>query len=178
MNKLMDLTLSLLGAIHKGDAIAKVMSVTLLSLMISPVTYAIDKLHKWQVDNEDYFIFVVGAIVIDLFLGILYHAFWLRDFSFKAMATGFITKMVIIVSAGYLFEGLNTLMVEQSVFRDYTIMIMRLMIFLYPAGSAFGNMYEMTGQKFPPVGFMNKLKQFSENTTINNERARTEKNHR
>ena len=141
-----------------------------MALMVSPLTWLLDKLSIWHLENETYVTFVVGAIVVDHLLGSAYHAFWKRDFSLKLNVTGLILKLFIVVSVGYLFEGLNMLMAHESVLKDYTVMVLRLMVFLYPAGSAFGNSYEMTGRKFPPVGFMDKLKQFSESATLNNKK--------
>lgn len=166
----MILIISLLSCIHKGTAFAKTISLLGMALMVSPLTWLLDKLSIWHLENETYVTFVVGAIVVDHLLGSAYHAFWKRDFSLKLNVTGLILKLFIVVSVGYLFEGLNMLMAHESVLKDYTVMVLRLMVFLYPAGSAFGNSYEMTGRKFPPVGFMDKLKQFSESATLNNKK--------
>lgn len=151
---------------NKGGGIAKFCSILSASIMLSPISFIGEKLYDWRIENEAYMGFVIGAIIVDHILGSMYHAFWKRDFSLKKNLLGFLVKVIILISMMYLFEGLNTLMAEQSILKDYTKMILRMMVFLYPAGSAFGNTYEMTGKKFPPVGFMDKLKQFSESNNI------------
>lgn len=138
-----------------------------ISLCLSPVAWLVDTFAQWQVNNSTYLGFVLGAIAIDHLLGSLYHAFWLRDFCIKKNLGGLFTKMVIVVSVGYLFEGLDALTPEATILKDYTVTVLRLMVFLYPAMSAFGNSYEMTGRKFPPYDIMEKLRKFTENATIN-----------
>lgn len=137
-----------------------------MALALSPLTWIIEKLGQWQVDNSTYVSFVIGAIAVDHILGSIYHAFFARDWSIKENVKGLLIKLLIVISIGYLFEGLDGLMVS-SILKEYTIMVLRLMVFLYPATSAFHNSYAMTGQKFPPMAFMEKLKRFSENATIN-----------
>lgn len=153
---------------HKGQILIQIKSLLMLSLMISPLTWVMDKLLHWQLQNESYVGFVVGAIVVDHLLGIIYHAFYARDFSMKKNISGLLRKLVIVVTVGYLFEGLDHLMTADSILKDYTVMVLRLMVFLYPAGSAFTNSYLITGKKFPPLAFMTKLKEFSKSATINN----------
>lgn len=167
----------LLAMIHKGGFVSKLFSIMALAFALSPITYLLDKFSTWQIANEDYVSFVVGAIVVDHLLGSVYHAFWKRDFSLRKNLVGLMLKLFIIITMAYLFEGLNALMSEKSILKDYTIMILRLMVFLYPAGSAFGNSYEMTGRKFPPVGFMEKIKQFSESATVNQDHATIKEQH-
>lgn len=156
--------------ILKSTVGLQIQKLLMLSLMISPFTWIVDRLAEWHIGNSDYVTFVIGAIIIDHILGSLYHAFWLRDFSFKKNIYGLLTKLIIVVCVGYLFEGLDTLMVKGSILKDYTVMVLRLMVFLYPASSAFQNSYEMTGKKFPPMAFMEKLKRFSESATINDKK--------
>lgn len=150
-----------------GSTGLQIKKLLIISLMISPITWLIDKLAEWHIDNSDYVSFVIGAIIIDHILGSIYHAFYAKDWSVKKNLTGLLVKMVIVVSVGYLFEGLDTLMVQESILKEYSVMVLRLMVFLYPASSAFNNSYIMTGKKFPPMAFMEKLKKFSENATLN-----------
>ena len=162
----MNYILYLLGILHTGSLLMKLKSSITLAIILSPITWVLDRLCSWHLDNHEYVSFVVGAIAIDHFLGTIYHAFYKRDFSIKKNLGGLLVKLVIVVTVGYLFEGLNTLMVHDSILKDYTVMVLRLMVFLYPASSAFGNSYVMTGRKFPPVGFMDKLKQFNQTIKV------------
>lgn len=154
--------------IHKGNLLVKMKYAFVASFYLSPFTFVINKITEWHLNNAAYASLVLGAIIIDHFVGTVYHAFFKRDFSMRKNITGLMIKIFVVIAMAYLFEGLNILMSQESILKDYTVMVLRLMVFLYPAGNAFGNTYEITGKKFPPVGFMNKLKQFSEQVTINN----------
>lgn len=143
---------------------------TFVALLISPFAMAIDKILEWQEVNVGYAILVLTAVAIDHILGTVYHAFWTKDFCFKKNVKGLVIKLLIVVSVGYLFEGLNMLMEDATFIVDYTLMTLRVMVFLYPAGSAFSNTYVMTNKKFPPMGFMEWLKRFTENAPKNKEK--------
>lgn len=144
--------------------LVKLKILAFISLTVSPFAMLLDKLIEWQELNIGYAVLVLTAVTIDHLLGTLYHAFWLRDFSFKKNVTGLITKLVIVVSIGYLFEGLHTLMESASLLVEYVVTTLRVSVFLYPAGSAFGNAYVMTDKQFPPMGFMEWLKKFAQNS--------------
>lgn len=159
--------LSLIGCIHSGTYFLRVKSLLLLSLTIAPLTMILNSLSGWYIDNEMYVTIVLGAIIADHLIGTIYHAFWLKDFSIKKNVLGLTLKIFLVVMIGFLFEGLNILIVHDNIIKDWVIVVLRLMVFLYPGGSAFANSYVMTGKKFPPVGFMNKLEEFSKNASIN-----------
>ena len=141
---------------------AKLKMLTIISLTITPLVWLLEKLTAWHMENSDYAIFVLTAVAIDHLLGSVYHAFWKRDFSIKKNLGGLLIKTMIVVSVGYLFEGLNTILEGSSFIKSYFVISLRLMVFLYPAGSAFSNSYLITNKKFPPMGFMETLKKFSD----------------
>ena len=141
---------------------AKLKMLAIISLTITPFVWLLEKLTAWHMENGDYALFVLTAVAIDHLLGTAYHAFWKRDFSIKKNLSGLLVKTMIVVSVGYLFEGLNTLLVGASLIKSYFVISLRLMVFLYPAGSAFTNSYLITNKKFPPMGFMETLKKFSD----------------
>lgn len=148
----------------------KIVYYLVLGLLLGIPTWIIESMTAWYIENDVYIIFTLGAILVDWTLGSIYHAFFKRDFSLKKNLLGLIFKVFIVIAVGYLFEGLNELIDKESILKDYTIITLRLMVFLYPAGSAFGNSHEMTNGKFPPMGFMGKLKKFSESATVNSEK--------
>lgn len=162
----------LAGLISRDDIILRIKTTIIMSFALSPVTWFLDRLTQWTIDNEEYVAIIVFAIAIDHLLGTLYHAFWAKDFSLKKNVSGLMVKLVIVVTMGYLFEGLNELMHDHEGLKEYTIMVCRLMVFLYPAGSAFRNSYEMTGRRFPPIGFMEKLEEFSKFKKPENEKQK------
>ena len=68
---------------------------------------------------------------------------------------------------GLLFEGVNHIIVAENFITDYLTIVLRLLVFMYPAGSAFVNSSTITNGKFPPSGFIQKLTKFQENININ-----------
>lgn len=153
--------LAKLALLYKGTLFLKVKTSFLLAVTISPATWLLDTLTSWHLQNQTYVAIVVGAIAADHLIGSIYHAWWAKDFTIKDNVKGLIIKLTMVVTVGYLFEGLNVLMRDADMLKDYTIMMLRLMVFLYPAGSAFSNSYIITGGKFPPLGFMEWFKKLN-----------------
>ena len=154
--------------IHKGVFLVKIKSSFSLALAISPIAYFAGKIADWTMMNEAYVVFVLMAIAIDHFLGTIIHFFIKRDFSIKKNIIGLLVKIGMVVSIGLLFEGINEMMKQdESFIISYFVVVLRLTVFMYPAGSAFMNSAIITKGKFPPIGWMNKLKKFQENLNLN-----------
>lgn len=150
--------------IHTGSMEAKIKAVTKVGVLLSPflllIESIIDNLTAWSIGNSTYIQVVLMAIIIDHVLGSIKHLFWTKDFSMKKNLTGIVIKVGLTIMCGFLFEGLNHLITEKSIVKDYLTITTRCVVFLYPAGSAFSNSSVISGGKFPPVGWMNKLKRF------------------
>lgn len=154
--------LTSLKMIHAGTLIVKLKATVKLGLMLSPIMFIWDKLSKWGVDNSEYITFVLIAIAIDHILGTFKHLA-LMQFSLKRNIVGLLTKLGLVVACGFLFEGLNVIVTRETLVKDYLIITTRLIVFLYPAGSAFGNSTFLSGGKFPPQAWLDKLKKFQNN---------------
>lgn len=150
--------------LHNGPLFLKFKSTFLLGLAVSPIAYIFDRIIKWGLTNQDYIYLVLGAIVIDHVLGSFYHAFIKRDFTWKRNFTGIAIKVSLVIMVGFIFEGLNHITKMDSFLQEYLIIVTRVSVFLYPAGSALMNSAEITGGVFPPLGWMDWLKRF--NTTL------------
>lgn len=152
--------------IHKGTLLIKLKSSLSLAAAFSPIAYVTEKIMHWSLANETYIWFVFVAIVVDHYLGTILHLIK-RDFELKKNAIGLITKISLVVAMGFLFEGVNEIVQEDSFVKSYLIITLRLTVFMYPAGSAFTNSSILTKGKFPPIGWMNKFKKFQENLDLN-----------
>lgn len=152
--------------IHTGSIFAKLKSTLFLGLSFSPIAYVIEKITDWSIANSDYILFVMGAIMADHILGSVVHAFYKRDFTWRKNIQGLGIKIGLAVTMGFLFEGINHLTSEVSFVKSYLIMVLRLAVFLYPAGSAAMNSAIITEGKFPPLGFLTKMKQFNKNLDL------------
>ena len=167
--------LSNLTAIHNGIATAKLKASMSLAFSISPIAYALEKITHWTLVNETYVLFVLTAIVADHMLGTIIHALVKRDFSFKKNIVGLITKIGLVVIVGFLFEGINQIIKEDLFVKTYLVIVLRLAVFLYPAGSALMNSAVLSNNKIPPVGFINKFNKFNKNLNIDELKNNTNK---
>ncbi|WP_425628883.1 hypothetical protein [Cellulophaga lytica] len=153
-------------AIHKGTAIAKAKATFMLSLFASPVVFLLDNITNWAVTNSAYIYFTGAAIIIDHILGTAVHLFVKKDFSAKKNIVGFLVKSALVVAVGILIEGFRAIGATDTVVFDYFNMFGRLMVFVYPAGSALMNSSIITKGVFPPTSFMERLTRFNKEMSL------------
>lgn len=137
------------------------LATTKISLIVTPFVYTIDKVVKWSVQNETYVMIVMGAIFIDWIFGSIKHIFFTKTFTLKNNAIGLIIKITLAVGGGFLFEGLNFLVSDSDTILSIMKTITRVIVFMYPALSAFENIYIVSGEKFPPKAWMERLKKWN-----------------
>lgn len=158
--------------IHTGSYVIKIKAVFQLSIVTGVFATLFDYITDWTIDNQLYIFFVFSAIVIDHLLGSIKHAFLLRDFTFKKNISGLAIKIGLAVTIGFLFEGVNHIFSSDNILKSYIEIVLRLMVFLYPAGSAFMNSAALTNGKFPPIGWINKLNAFNKDLDLNSFREK------
>ena len=152
--------------IADGDLSTKFSGALKVSLIISPFIFVWDKIVKWGIPNQDYILIVLMAILLDWIFGIWKHIDR-KTFSLKKNATGLILKIALTVGAGMLFEGLNSIVKDSAdiVVLSLTI-VTRVIVFLYPAVSAWQNIYIVSGERFPPKAWMDRINKFNENLNV------------
>lgn len=143
-----------------------------ISILFSPFIFIWEKITKWGITNQDYILIVLGAIFIDWFLGTIKHLWFTRTFTWKGNAVGLVTKIALAVAGGFLFEGLNHLVAESDTVVSVMKIITRVIVFMYPAISAFENIYIVSGEKFPPKAWMERLKAWNETLNPNDLRGK------
>lgn len=153
-------------AFYTGTMFVKLKSSIVLGATVSPFVYVLDGVNAWSLLNRDYIFAVLLAITIDHIIGTIYHGFKARDFTFKKNIIGLTTKLGLCVMNGVLFELLNGMTVNHKWLYDYLMLVTRLIVFLYPAGSAMVNSSKLTNGVFPPVGIMDWIKDFQKNLNI------------
>jgi hypothetical protein len=151
---------------YSGSAAVKLKSLSLLVLSVSPVAYMFEKVNVWTMLNRDFIFGVLVAIAIDHFIGSIYHGFKAKDFTFKKNLYGLMVKISLCIACGVLFEILSGMTSYHKWLFEYLQLVTRLIVFLYPAGSAFVNMSKLTNGVFPPIGWMDRLKKFNQNLNI------------
>ena len=152
--------------IADGDLVTKFTTAFKISLIAYPFIFLWDKLVKWGIPNQDFILIVLGAILIDWAFGIWKHL-KKRTFSFKQNAYGLIIKIALTTGAAFLFEGLGTIVKDSA---DIIVVslttVTRVIVFLYPAVSAWQNIYVVSGEKFPPKAWMDRINKFNENLNV------------
>lgn len=135
-----------------------------LSMMIAPLLVVFDKIVSWTIDNQDYMLFVLGAILIDWVFGTVKHRIE-KSFNWGDNAKGLVVKIALAVGGGFLFEGV-TYLVGESLISDTLKAITRAIVFLYPAISAWKNMNILSGGEFPPKIWLKKVDKVYDNMDI------------
>ncbi|MGB3452969.1 MAG: hypothetical protein WBA59_03985 [Moheibacter sp.] len=155
-----------------ADSMAGFLAVTKVSLTLTPLFLIWDKLTNWGIHNQDYILIVLGAIFVDWVFGTIKHIWFTHTFTWKQNAIGLTTKIALAVAGGFLFEGLNTLVKDVDIVVTSFKIITRVIILMYPGVSAFENIYIVSGEKFPPKAWMERLKVWNKsldpNDLINN----------
>lgn len=152
---------------HKGTVVLKIKSTFVLALISTPFAFMTEGVLDWFKLNVEFISFVFGAVILDHLIGSYVHAYIKRDFTLKKNVQGFFMKTALIVAVFFLGRGMVSILGDDNLVAAYFRTIMRLMVFLYPAGSALVNCSIITKGKFPPLGFMNKISQFNSNLDLN-----------
>ncbi len=129
---------------------------------------------SWLDLNFAYLMLVFGAIMIDHAFGTYKHLKIDKDFNWQNNIKGLFLKLTIAICGAFLFEGIDHIITKETIIKDYIQMVCRLIVFLYPAGSAFGNMSVVTNGKFPPKSWIDRLNKFNENLNPNELKAKEE----
>ena len=131
------------------------------ALMVSPLAY-LNKLFNTYIGVDiDFATFIVICISIDWITGMI--KWYMRyKFDFKKMVVGLMEKVAISGFGMVLFNGIATIkeLAMHPDLQSYLLIVGKLAIFIYVGGSAFNNMFFITGGKFPPVGWMNRMDSF------------------
>lgn len=166
--------LSNIVAFYTGGMFVKLKTSIIIGAAVSPFVYVLDKVNAWSLLNRDYIFAVLLAITIDHVIGTIYHGFKAKDFTIKKNLIGLTTKLGLCVLNGVLFEMLNGMTVNHKWLYDYLLLVTRLIVFLYPAGSAMVNSSKLTNGVFPPMGWMDWIKNFQKNLNIKELKEKTD----
>lgn len=156
-----------LNTIHSGIGVDKIIAAAKIAAVPAVFMTVFEGLSKWYIVNQWFMIFVFYAIAIDHILGSIVHAFVKKDFTFKKNAMGFVMKISFCIAGYSLFVMIHEIFKGIPFIADYFKILIQFIVFIWPAGSAMGNMSILTGGKFPPIGWMKKLERFQENADIN-----------
>lgn len=131
-----------------------------IALLVSPAVLVFEKITKWTIDQQDYILVVLGAITVDYFFGVWKHLIK-GTFDWGDNVKGLFIKLTLTVAGGFLFEGLHSLATDSYVVVSLFKMGSRILVFMYPAASAFKNISIVSGGRFPPIGWFEKQEKFA-----------------
>lgn len=146
-----------------------------VAILLSPLVLIISNLSEYLlgfapilVKDSDFLRIIILFLFFDLVLGAWKH--WeQKTFDWKRLYTGFLEKVFVSLIGMVLFNAVSSIKEFQEIhdLERWFILTGKLMNLFYIGGSAFSSMYVITGGKFPPIGFMKRLKSFNETLNIN-----------
>lgn len=148
-----------------GAVADRILSAVKISVAIAPFAVIGEKITKWSIANHEYILIVMMAILLDWFFGVIKHL-GAKTFSLGRNAKGLILKLTLTTGAGMLFEGLSFITQDTGIVIATLTVVTRLIVFLYPAVSAWQNIYIVSGEKFPPKAWMDRLNSFGQNLDL------------
>ncbi|MCY0967902.1 hypothetical protein [Chryseobacterium wangxinyae] len=155
-----------LNTIHAGVGFEKIFASIKIAVIPALFMSIVEGLSKWYIVNQWFMIFVFYAIIIDHVLGSIVHAFIKKDFTLKKNGIGLLIKISFCITGYSLFVMIPEILKGVPFLPEYLTMLIQLIVFIWPAGSAMGNMSILTGGRFPPIGWMKKIERFQENADI------------
>ena len=153
--------------IADGTIKEKLISSSVIAFITAPLVYLFEKLSVWTIQNSTYITVVCGAILVDWFFGSIKHLFFTRTFSWRNNAGGLMLKISLVVGGVFLFESFHFIIQEVTWIEQMLKIVTRLVVFIYPATSAWNNMAIVSNGKFPPRKWLEKVDAFYNNLDIN-----------
>ncbi|MCA4782120.1 hypothetical protein IF125_07555 [Empedobacter stercoris] len=154
--------------IADGSVKEKLLSSSIIAFITAPLVFIFDKLSVWTIENSIYVTIVCGAILIDWVFGSIKHLFFTRTFNWKYNALGLVLKGSLVVGGIFLFESLHYILQDLTFIEQMLKIVTRLVVFIYPATSAWNNMSIVSNGKFPPKSWLDKITNFNKDLDITN----------
>jgi len=143
--------------------IAMLLAVSSIGAVIAKI---FQPLADFLFEESGFFFLLFIAIMVNMAVGVYKH--WkARELDFKEFYLGTL-QVVFVCGAGFaLFMAIATLEgIHKTDIGEWFMLLGRVTVILYPAGSAFKNLHYITDGRFPPIGFMNRLKKFEKTGEI------------
>ena len=167
MKTILSFILLQIVTIADGTIKERLLSSSILAIITAPIVYIFDKLSIWTIENSTYITIVCGAILTDWFFGSIKHLFFTKTFSWRENAAGLTLKISLVVGGVFLFESFHFILQDVSFIEQMLKIVTRLVVFIYPATSAWNNMAIVSNGKFPPKKWLEKIDDFYNNLDLN-----------
>lgn len=135
----------------------------LLSILfkLAPVAFVLDLVNWWFSENEQFGVFIMIALVINMLAGIVVHitkkTFNFPEFLIKNVLMGFVICVVYVM-----LEMLRYTAGDNIVGEIFKVLI-QITTLMYPTSKIFKNSYILTDGKYPPEWIMTRLYNFEKN---------------
>lgn len=160
-----DFLLNNLVLIYKGGITAKLGATFKLAVVPSLGVSILEHFAGYYLSNLSFLYSVLFIIMLDHILGSIIH--WREhNFSFKENLVGLIKKLGISISGYSLLLIMHDALNEIDFLDVYFMVMVKLMVLLYPGGSALVNMSKITNGAFPPSGLLSRIKNFEKTGNI------------
>lgn len=163
------------AAMYQGGIAVKIEISALLALALTPFIWVMDKIAKLYgayepIFNRDseFLKILVLFLFFDLVLGMWKH--WVqKTFDWTKMYKGLMTKIAISLIGMFLFNAFASIpeLINFSEISVWIALTGKVMNIVYVGGSAFNNMFVLSGGKFPPVAFMQRFEKFNKTLSLN-----------
>ena len=158
----MDLIIKCFAYLEYGSLIQRVKGSVILSVLFSPIAYILRLLDFYVLTDKSFVEILFVFLLIDMTTGVWKHL-KLKDFSPKSLFMGMLEKVFISMIAMVLFNAMGHIqgLENNPQALDYFKLTGKLINASYIFGSALTSCYVITGGKFPPLGFMKRVKNFN-----------------
>ena len=152
----------LIEQLENYGVLGKVMLVAIFATLISPLVYSAQRFIDLNIDYVLlWFIFVLSDMVTGLWKHWKTKTISFRDFILKTMEKVFVSFCGLSV-----FSAFALSFATDSFIQHYLMLFGQISISVYIGGSALTNLYVITSGKFPPIAFMERLKNFNKDGVI------------
>lgn len=150
-----------------GTMLLKINISIILSIFTSTIVFFTTTVKGYFIKDASFVVLMVFLMFADALFGMIKH-YKLNNFSFKDLFFKFMIKLIMTFISMAIFNSFSEIKDIDSLGIDKWISLLgRLITFFYVAGSIFNNMFIVSSGKFPPIGWMNKMKNFNETLDIN-----------
>lgn len=135
--------------------------------ILSPLFYFIQ---TYVFGDYTFFVFFLVLFVMDIVSGGLKHFWKVHDFSFTQLGMKAFLKFAVcsiaLVTFNVMSKTLDTPDQIDDVINIYLFALGKTIVVVFVGGSVFENLYAITNGKFPPIGWLNRIKKFNESVDI------------
>ena len=174
MMNIREFVLNNLVLLYKGGVFAKINASFKLCMFPAVAVSAFEYFSGLYTTDLSFLYGVLFVLMIDHVLGSYLHYFVDKDFAFKTNLLGLLKKLTVILSGYSMLLIMHDALDEVEFLDVYFKVMVKLMVLLYPLGSALVNMSKVTNGAFPPSGLLKKIKNFEKTGDLESLKEKTE----